>query len=649
LKETPTNPGPSRLPLAVTQIQFVEPITPSTALEVPIFYLSQDGGRVQPGSSARAFLLRKEGDQLIDLGRPTLDRVLARGAREGDRLCVFELGAQRLGCETIQPGDEELELVALPDWQPEVIISPVTSRTMALTVTNVPTGLALNARLFPISAPASPTVTLTAAADGYAGQLHLAYPAFEGYVQVWVDEGAPRRETITDYAMGGNPGRKLSHFSPRGSPGRKLSHFAPVLSANGQVMLFGEDLTFEEGEFFTLQAATTLPSPPPWTTVVGQAYRLSASPNAPDLSGTSISFGYLGGEVPPGEEEWLKVYFWDGDVWRPLSTWLDTYHNVASAPTQGAGLYALMSSIEIPLHGPGWNNFAYPVQRTRPVTDALLSISGYYTTVYGYDVTDETDPWKVYDVTVPEWVNDLHELEFGQGYWINVSEAVTLFLKGSAASIFQRIQWVVQAAVNHLQSPPATYYGWVLPSPDFTPLPGMTVTAWIDGNLCGQSQTLEVDGRVAYSVNVFADGPGGAAGCGVLGLAVMFQIGSRTMTPSAVWDDSRVWKLSLSSGYIAPGAPTATFSADVTSGDVPLDVTFTAITSGTVEGWLWRFGDGGTAITGPVVSHTYVQAGTFDVSLVVSNTYGSYLVSEPDLIHVAPVFKLYLPLMLKNN
>jgi len=77
------------------------------------------------------------------------------------------------------------------------------------------------------------------------------------------------------------------------------------------------------------------------------------------------------------------------------------------------------------------------------------------------------------------------------------------------------------------------------------------------------------------------------------------------------------------SGYItvnaSPGTPTATFSADVVSGTSPLAVTFTAVPSGTVEHWLWRFGDGDMAFTGPVVDHTYVTSGTFDVSLTVSS------------------------------
>ena len=98
------------------------------------------------------------------------------------------------------------------------------------------------------------------------------------------------------------------------------SRFAPVVSADGQVILYGEELTFEEGEFLTLQTATAIPSPPAWATVVGEGYRLSATGGAPELRGTSISFGYLGSEVPPGEEGWLKVYYWDGAEWEQLET-----------------------------------------------------------------------------------------------------------------------------------------------------------------------------------------------------------------------------------------------------------------------------------------------------------------------------------------
>jgi hypothetical protein len=108
---------------------------------------------------------------------------------------------------------------------------------------------------------------------------------------------------------------------------------------------------------------------------------------------------------------------------------LNTEQNTASARAAGDGLYALMTSIKLPLQA-GWNQIAYPVQATRPVTEALASIQGVYTTVKTYDPTDPNGPWLTYDVNQPEELNTLRELRFGRGYFIHVSRDVTLRLKG---------------------------------------------------------------------------------------------------------------------------------------------------------------------------------------------------------------------------
>jgi hypothetical protein len=71
----------------------------------------------------------------------------------------------------------------------------------------------------------------------------------------------------------------------------------------------------------------------------------------------------------------------------------------------------------------------------------------------------------------------------------------------------------------------------------------------VDGHLCGQGQTIEVSGEVVYSINVFADGPGGAPGCGAPGREVTFEIGSQVMEPTVTWDNSRVWELALSPAF----------------------------------------------------------------------------------------------------
>ncbi|MGD9101661.1 MAG: proprotein convertase P-domain-containing protein, partial [Anaerolineae bacterium] len=271
--------GPGALPLDVTQVQIVAPIASPTTLDVPIFYLSlaETGERVQPGPSAQAVLFQD--GRLIDLGRANLDQITAWGARAGDRLCLYELAEERLGCETVTPGDNQLALVAQPGWQPEVLISPVSSRTVHISVTVGGVFPPLGARLYPENGPATQAITLTQVSTGYySGTFDLGLVTMAGYVLVWVQELDPRREVVTNYALGGNPIPLHSRDIPLHSRDIPLhsrdiplhsrdiplhsrdiplhSRDAPGVSADGQAILFGETLTFTAGTFFSLQAAT---------------------------------------------------------------------------------------------------------------------------------------------------------------------------------------------------------------------------------------------------------------------------------------------------------------------------------------------------------------------------------------------------------
>ena len=168
------NNGPSRLPLAVTQIESYSvddlnfdlsaesdqvmtvvsgtvPLTPT--LDVPIFYLNEGNTSIQVGQRARAFLLQD--DWLVDLGRPNFGEVVAHGVRPGDRLCVVELEANRSGCEDVTSSDNQLELhtFASSEWQPEIRVSPEGERTIALDVIGVPVNLTLRARHYPKNGP----------------------------------------------------------------------------------------------------------------------------------------------------------------------------------------------------------------------------------------------------------------------------------------------------------------------------------------------------------------------------------------------------------------------------------------------------------------------------------------------------------------
>jgi uncharacterized repeat protein (TIGR01451 family) len=83
-------------------------------------------------------------------------------------------------------------------------------------------------------------------------------------------------------------------------------------------------------------------------------------------------------------------------------------------------------------------------------------------------------------------------------------------------------------------------------------------------------------------------------------------------------------------------APVASFTASQTSGAAPLDVTFTDTSTGTITNYSWTFGDGGTSASSSP-SHTYTNAGSFDVALTVSGPGGSSVTNLVDLITVTNV------------
>jgi PKD repeat protein len=80
-------------------------------------------------------------------------------------------------------------------------------------------------------------------------------------------------------------------------------------------------------------------------------------------------------------------------------------------------------------------------------------------------------------------------------------------------------------------------------------------------------------------------------------------------------------------------APTANFSANVTSGIAPMDVDFTDLSNQTPTGWSWMFGDTGTS-GDQNPSHQYTTPGTYIVSLNATNASGTHTRVLPNLILV---------------
>jgi hypothetical protein len=349
------NPGPGTMPFDFTSVSIAPPITPTQALADPTFYLDYAGG--QAGSNEAHAYLERDGKYIVDAGSPFggQNRLLARGAQPGDRLCVFDRPRQQFGCQAVALGDDRLALRQDAGWAPVVRLTPVTSRTFELGVGGLPPGLALKARLFPEFGRGGAPIALVRSGSAYTGTLQADQPALSGNVQVWVDEPATgeqaRRETIVAYAVGGNPGysRGGGGYS-RGGGGYSRGGGAPALSPDGQMIFFTPNpIIFQPGQFYTIQSAAGLPSLPDTKTVIGQAYTLVATAGTPVITG-SISFQYLESDVLVAgvDENQLAVHFWDGQTWRALPTLRDPYVNLASAPSQGPGMYALMAGVSAP-------------------------------------------------------------------------------------------------------------------------------------------------------------------------------------------------------------------------------------------------------------------------------------------------------------
>ena len=99
--------------------------------------------------------------------------------------------------------------------------------------------------------------------------------------------------------------------------------------------------------------------------------------------------------------------------------------------------------------------------------------------------------------------------------------------------------------------------------------------------------------------------------------------------------------------YILAYAPvTANFTATPISGLVPLEVSFSNLSLGTVTSCIWDFGDGATSTVCNNPVHTYLSGGVYTVALTVSGPAGSYTLTKMNYIEVW--YGVYVPLVMRN-
>jgi len=109
---------------------------------------------------------------------------------------------------------------------------------------------------------------------------------------------------------------------------------------------------------------------------------------------------------------------------------------------------------------------------------------------------------------------------------------------------------------------------------------------------------------------------------------------SLTATNAAGSDiETKVNYISVTAAVVAP---VAAFSGTPTSGDEPLTVDFTDLSTNSPTSWLWDFGDSTTS-TGQHPEHEYAGDGTYTVTLAATNSAGSDEEEKVDYITVSAV------------
>ncbi len=109
-------------------------------------------------------------------------------------------------------------------------------------------------------------------------------------------------------------------------------------------------------------------------------------------------------------------------------------------------------------------------------------------------------------------------------------------------------------------------------------------------------------------------------------------VGVLTNTVQASTDEGARGAFTTTVTVVEP-PPVANFMANPTSGLKPLAVVFTDTSIGTVNSWIWTFGDGGTS-TSQNPSHQYGSAGVFTASLRVTGPGGSSVLTRTNYITV---------------
>jgi len=633
------NAGPDKLPINITSVTFItNPESSEQTIETPLIYIEQTQGGLLPlqDGDAHAFLYKDtngdgESNRIIPLGTPNGPLIEARGAAKDDRFCLFDTAHQpaRTGCIVI--GDsttlsktvrlQEVTISGEIDWRPQLKISPVNTTTLDIEVTQETDGGSIQIQLFPsnwqtaTSAVSWSLDPVEEGGDTHTKRITQELPILGGHIRIWIEDGClgeenvinptiPYCEAVIPFAFswgwdGNAVGFYADTFPGNASPGNAVGFYTSEFPGNAvgfyassndsQAIILNAANIFYSEVGTVMQVLTVPPKIPSWQTIVGQAIRYQTDRPPPDTQ--TILFQYLERELPDIPENRLSIYYSpdEGETWVQLDTQVDALHNHASAPAPGPGIYAIMATIEAPALQSEWNSFSYPDTNERPVDEALESIETKYMSVFKrVDEDAEGRPiepvWRLFDPLVeidhPEFavcINDLETLKPLESYWVYVIMDTIPYISVPVADNTKELR-----ASGITELPPATFFGRLLPTDNFTPTVGSEVVAKIGDSVCGTAVVTDSLPRKSYEYMSLGDDSSAkntympfiatkrefyykmqiradtGDGCGVFGHDITFYIDGQKMENNHPWGNSQACYLNL--GPPSEALPTTCFT-----------------------------------------------------------------------------------------
>ena len=348
--------------------------------------------------------------------------------------------------------------------------APTNAGTYSVVVTSTDVNYSGSTTKSLVISKASSSTVVTGGTWEYDGASHAATVAVTGVgglslspTPTYSCTSAPVNVADTPCTASYTYAGDTNHEGSSGSAGLTINKKAASVTPNTATKVYNaSDPTFTGtlSGFITADGISATYARTTGETVAGSPYTISATLSpAGKLGNYTITYNtaaFTITKATAGITLSNMTQTYDGSAKTPTATTTPsgltvtyTYNGTTTAPS-APGSYAIVATIsDANYQGSttgtmvilakqslslvsGWNLVSFNIQPTSTaIADVLSSISGKYSLVYAWDGSVSSNNWLIYDPSA-SYSNTLSTLTSTQGFWINMTQAATLDVVGTA-------------------------------------------------------------------------------------------------------------------------------------------------------------------------------------------------------------------------